>query len=312
MLYPEINPYRQGFLSVSPLHRLYFEESGNPIGQPVVFLHGGPGSGTDGNHRRYFDPQHYRIILFDQRGAGKSVPHASLEENDTFELVKDLEKLKAHLQIDQWIVFGGSWGSLLGMVYALMHPESIKGLILRGIFLCSEEDLNWFYNYGAPQILPDAYEQLLSLVNPNEGIFPSYHKLLNDTDPQIALNAAKIWSSYEAKALKIKFDQEFLERIFDPKKSLSIARIECHYFLNRGFLPSTDWLVSQLNKLNSIPMKIIHGRYDIICPVKNAWLLKKACPNAQLVIVEGAGHAGSEPGIAEALILATNEFKKLR
>ncbi len=312
MLYPELEPFEMGYLNVSTLHSIYYEQSGNPKGIPILFLHGGPGSGTDSNHRRYFDPNHYRIILFDQRGCGKSTPHASTEENTTFHLTDDIEKLRAHLKINRWILFGGSWGSFLALTYAILNPQNVMGLILRGIFFCSKEDLNFFLYEATPKLFPENYEELLSLLNPNENLLDGYHRLLNHPNPIIAIQAAKTWSSYEARSLKIAFDQEFFSRIHDPKKSLSIAKIETHYFLNHAFLPYANWLFDQLNKIDQIPCEIIHGRYDVICPVKNAYMLKKYLPKAKLTIVEEAGHAGSDPKIREALLQATNYFKNLR
>ncbi|NBO24312.1 MAG: prolyl aminopeptidase [Chlamydiae bacterium] len=310
-LFKEIEPYRKGFLKVSQLHNLYYEESGNPEGIPILFLHGGPGSGTDANHRRYFDPQFYRIILFDQRGCGKSTPHAELKENTTFDLCEDIEKIKSHLNISKWVIFGGSWGSLLAICYSIMHKNSVHGLILRGIFLSSDEDLDWFYYSGAPKIFPEAYEHLVALVPPGQKILPAYHQLLNDPDKEVQLQAAKAWSSYEARALKLKFDQSFMHRIFDPHKSLAISKIETHYFIHHCFLPSKTWIFDHLKDLSDLPIKIIHGRYDMVCPVKNALILKEYCPQAEVVIVEDAGHSGSEMGILDELVKATNEFKSL-
>jgi proline iminopeptidase len=312
MLYPEIEPYQIGHLQVSTIHQIYFEESGNPKGQPILFLHGGPGSGTDSNHRRYFDLSHYRIILFDQRGCGKSTPHACIEENTTFDLVDDIEKLRQHLKIDSWIIFGGSWGSLLGLTYAILHPKKTSALILRGIFLCTDDDLNWFFYDGAPKVFPEFYAKLIEVVPQKESILACYQKLLNHPDESICLDAATRWNGYEGRALKMQYDEEFFKRIYDPKISLPIARIECHYFINEGFFKQKDWLLSRLHTLNSIPMKIIHGRYDMVCPIQNAFILKNACPNAELFIVEDAGHASSEPGILKALIESTNSFMNLK
>ena len=309
MLFTEISPYDENFLSVSNIHTIYYEQSGNPEGLPIVFLHGGPGSGTDPNHRRYFDPKFYRIILLDQRGCGKSTPHACIEENTTFDLIEDLDKLRRYLKIEKWVVFGGSWGSLLAMSYAVIYPKTVIGIILRGIFFCSSEEMEWFYYTGAPKVFPESYEQLLSLLEEDEDILKGYHRLINSEDQTVALKASKAWSGYEARALKLKYDPEFSQRVHDPKKSLAIAKIETHYFFNKGFFPDSNWLFDRLNILNSLPIYIVHGRYDMVCPVKNAFTLKKHCPHVILSIIEDAGHAGSEPGILEELIKITNITK---
>lgn len=309
MFYPQIEPFDSGYLKVSPIHELYYEQSGNPMGKPVVFLHGGPGSGVDENHRRYFDPDFYRIILFDQRGAGKSLPSACIVENTTFDLVEDMEKLRRHLNIEKWGIFGGSWGSLLGLAYAIHHFDKVAFLILRGIFLSSKEDLNWFFHTGAPNIFPEEYEKLLKLVKPNHSVIDSYYELLNQQDEKGALEAAISWSHYEIRALKLQFDEEFFSRAHDPKKSLSIAKIETHYFKNLCFLPNPDWLLESVKVLKNIPITIVHGRYDMVCPVKNAFLLKKYLPHAELKIAELAGHAGSEVGNLTLLIQALNSYR---
>ncbi len=308
-LYPEIQPFHTGRLKVSDLHEIYYEECGNPDGAPILFLHGGPGGGITEKHRRYFDPEHYRIVLFDQRGSGKSTPFAELRENTTWDLVQDIERLRLEREIDRWIVFGGSWGSTLGLAYAVTHPECVAGLILRGIFLCREEEIRWFYQHGAHFLFPDAYARYVSVIPENErhDLLHAFHKRLNDPDENVRLEAAKAWSLWEGSALKLVPDTETLDE-FDHI-AVSLARIENHYFVNRAFFESDGWLLDQVKKIRHIPGVIIHGRYDIVCPVKNAFDLHAAWPEAELKIIPDAGHAGSEPGILSALLDATDAFR---
>jgi len=308
--FPFIEPYDRGYLPVSSIHTLYYEQSGNPDGCPIVFLHGGPGSGVDPNHRRYFDPQFYRIILFDQRGAGQSTPHASIEENRTFDLVEDMEKLRVHLNIPKWALFGGSWGSLLALVYAVIHRKRVACMILRGLFLGLESDLNWFFRDGAPHIFPEEFENLSRFTLPGLSLIPSiYHHLVHG-DPTLASSAVSAWCRYEVRALKLQFDEEFLARAQDHQKSIAIARIETHYFAHGCFLPSPDWLIQQLPSIQDLPMTLVHGRYDMVCPVANSWRLHRLLPSSRLMIAELAGHAGSEPGNLALLIDATEYYKQ--
>ncbi len=311
--YPPIEPNKTGFLSVSPEHTLYWEESGNQIGKPVIFLHGGPGSGTEPGHRCFFDPKKYRIILFDQRGCGKSTPHSSLHENSTWHLVADIEKLREHLGIQKWLVFGGSWGSTLSLAYAETHPDRVLGIILRGIFLGRKKELHWFYQFGAHHIFPDSFEQYESLIPPEErgDMIAAYSKRLCSADAAVRMKAAKAWSGWEGSALRLLFDPALFSNFTEDMKADAIARIECHYFLNRCFFKTDNWLIEQIDAIRHLPAVIIHGRYDMICPFESAWDLHKAWPEAELHIIKDAGHAAGELGIADALVRATDKFKDL-
>lgn len=308
--YPPIEPYKTGFFPVSGGHELYWEESGNPKGKPVIFLHGGPGSGTDVGHRCFFNPSLYRIVLMDQRGCGKSRPHSSLHENTTWHLVGDLEELRKHLQIDAWVVFGGSWGSALALAYAETYPSFVLALILRGIFLCRQQELRWFYQFGAHHLFPDAWDPYISFIPLEErhDLIRAYYQRLTSSESTVRKEAAKIWSQWETSALRllpeIKPPRDTAEEHHDD----AIARIECHYFIHHGFFKTDNWLIEHVSSIRHIPAIIIHGRYDIICPLLNAWELSKAWPEAKLEIIPGAGHSSGEPGITDALIRATDHF----
>jgi proline iminopeptidase len=306
-LYPEIKPYRAFDLPVSELHTLYVEECGRADGLPAVFLHGGPGGGCEPYHRRFFDPARYRVVLFDQRGCGRSRPHAELRENDTWRLVADLEALREHLGIERWVVFGGSWGSTLALAYAQAHPERVLGLVLRGIFLCRERDIRWFYQDGASQLFPDLWERFLEPIDPGErdDLVGAYYRRLTGDDEVTRMAAAKAWSLWEAATASLRGNPSIVEHFSDPFVALSLARIECHYFVHGAFL-EPDQLLENAGRLRDIPGYIVHGRYDVICPPEQAWLLHRAWPEAQLELVPDAGHAASEPGIVEALVRATD------
>ena len=308
--YPPIEPFRSGHLQVSPLHAIYWEESGNPHGKPVIFLHGGPGSGTEAGHRSFFDPKKYRIVLMDQRGCGKSRPHSSLVDNTTWHLVEDIEKLRKFLKIDKWVVFGGSWGSTLSLAYAESHPAAVSALILRGIFLGRNKELHWFYQFGAHHIFPDEWEKYIDPIPKDErsDLIQAYYRRLTSEDPAIRKRAASTWSSWEGAALKLIFDPNLFLQFTEDSHADAIARIECHYFVNRCFFKTDNWLIEQVGAIRRIPGVIVHGRYDIICPFESAWELHKAWPQAELEIIKDAGHAASEPGIVDALIQATDRF----
>jgi proline iminopeptidase len=308
-LYPPLEPYRQFTMAVDTPHTLYVEESGNPDGLPVVFLHGGPGAGCVPDHRRLFDPERYRIILFDQRGAGQSRPHAELADNTTQALVGDIETIREHLGIEKWLVFGGSWGSTLGLVYAETHPERVTALIVRGIFLCRPQDIQWFYQHGASRIFPDYWQDYLAPVAEAErtDMVSAYYRLLTDDNPQTRLNAAKAWSIWEGRTLSLSPCNN-AETIFsNPHLALSLARIECHYFMHNSFLDDNQ-ILRDAHRLKSIPGIIVHGRYDIICPIDNAFALHQAWPGAEFRIIDDAGHAVTETGIRDALLQATDDF----
>jgi len=308
--YPPIEPYRTGFLNVDSTHRVYWEESGNPHGKPVIFLHGGPGSGTEASHRCYFDPKGYRIILMDQRGSGKSRPHASLIDNTTWDLVSDIEKLRMHLKIEKWVVFGGSWGSTLSLAYAETHPSHVLGLILRGIFLARKKEIHWFYQFGAHHIFTDEWEKFIDPIPENErgDLLTAYYKQLTPKALAIRKRAASAWTCWEGATLKLIFDPEFYAQFTMDEHADALARIECHYFTNHAFFNSDNWLIEHAKALSKIPGIIIQGRYDIICPFESAWDLHKAWPEAEFVVIKDAGHAASEPGITDALINATDSL----
>ena len=313
-LFPEIENFDEGRLRVSTLHELYYEQSGNPDGKPIVFLHGGPGSGTKPTYRRFFDPDFYRIILFDQRGAGKSTPHAEIRENTTHDLVSDMEKLREHLGLEDWMIFGGSWGSTLAFSYAMSHTDRVKGLILRGIFLCREKEISWYYEEaGANMIFPEEwgkYKAQIPGIQPG-GMVEAYHQLLTNNDEKVQLAAALAWSRWEAATSKLEDDGSLTSKFEDPKLALSFARIENHYFRNRIFLSSDDYLLEKVAKLRGIPTRIVQGRYDMVCPIGTAWEVKKAMNllDEEFRVVT-AGHSALEPGIRSELVQATQDFKK--
>lgn len=312
--FPEIEPYKTGRLKVSDLHEIYFEEVGNPKGSPVLFIHGGPGGGVSPDHRRYYDPNHYRIILFDQRGCGQSTPHAELKENTTWDLIKDIEKLRAHVGIEKWIVFGGSWGSTLSLLYAETHPERVKGLILRGIFLCRKQEIDWFYQDGASHVFPEAWEKYLAAIPKEEhgDLVAAYHKRLTSPDKSTRLAAAKAWSVWEGSTSCLFQEPNFIDDFGDDEFAEAFARIECQYFTNGIWMRNDNQILEDVYKIRHIPCEIVHGRYDMVCPVENAYDLKKAWPEANLRITPDAGHAAKEPGNLAGLVAATEKFKSIR
>lgn len=310
--YPEIAPFKTEFLKVSELHTLYVEQCGNPKGRPVIFLHGGPGGGVNEDHRRFFDPAHYHIVLFDQRGSGQSTPPAELRENSTWDLVADIEKIREHLGISDWIVFGGSWGSTLALAYAETHPNRVKGLILRGIFLCRPSEIKWFYQFGASEIFPDVWESYLNHIPPEErhDLVSAYYKRLTHTDESVRLQAAKIWSKWEAATSRLIVDMKSIEEFDDPTYALQFARIECHYFMNNAFFKGDNHLIENISSIRNIPAVIVQGRYDVVCPARSAWDLHRAWPEAELHIIADAGHAAGEPGIRSKLVEMTDKFRQ--
>ena len=313
VLYPDLQPFNAGRLTVSPIHELYFEESGNPKGKPVVFLHGGPGGGTEGKHRRYFDPAVYRIVLFDQRGCGRSTPFASLEDNTTWHLVSDIEALRVKLGIERWQVFGGSWGSTLALAYAETHPDRVTELVLRGIFLLRQEEIRFFYQDGTSWMFPDAWEDYLHHIPVAErgDLLRAYHTRLTSADPAVQGAAAKVWSVWEGRTSCLIPNAELIARTAGDQFALAFARIESHYFVNGGWLAGERALLAPANieRLRKIPGVIVQGRYDVVCPPKSAWDLHKAWPEADLRIVPDAGHAASELGIVDELVGATDRFR---
>jgi proline iminopeptidase len=312
-LFGEIEPYRTGRLRVSDLHTIYFEECGNPKGKPLVFLHGGPGGGIDPVYRRYFDPRKWRIVLFDQRGCGRSRPHAELRENTTWHLVGDIEKLREHLGIDRWVVFGGSWGSTLSLAYAQSHPKRVKGLALRGIFMLRRSELEWFYQEGASHIFPDAWEHYLEPIPKRErgDLMKAYYKRLTSRNAAVRKRAAKAWSIWEGSTSKLFTDPELVKRFGGGRFAEAFARIECHYFVNGGFFERDDQLLRNVRRIRHIPTVIVQGRYDVVCPMRSAWDLHRAWPEAELIVVPDAGHSMTEPGIRAALISETHRMAAL-
>jgi proline iminopeptidase len=312
-LYPPISPYQTGRLQVSDLHQIYYEQSGNPQGKPVIFLHGGPGGGSLPVYRQYFDPALWRIVLFDQRGCGKSTPHAELRENTTWDLVADIETLRSHLGIDQWVVFGGSWGSTLSLAYGQTHPERCLGLILRGIFLLRQKEIRWFYQEGTSYLFPDAWEEYLKPIPPEErqDLLSAYYKRLTSPDRATRLQAARAWSVWEASTSKLFQDPALINQFDEEEFAAAFARIECHYFVNRGFFETEDQLLRGIDRIRHLPGVIVQGRYDVVCPMISAWELHQAWPEAKFILVPDAGHSMSEPGIRSALIEASDRFAHL-
>jgi len=310
-LYPEIEPFDTGTLPVSALHTIYYEQCGNPNGKPVVFLHGGPGAGCNARSRRFFDPKHYRIVLFDQRGCGRSTPHAELADNTTWHLVQDIEALRAHLGIDRWQVFGGSWGSTLALAYAETHPEHVAELVLRGIFMLRRWELEWFYQHGCDAIYPDAWEAYLKPIPVVErhDLMSAYYRRLTSSDEKIRLDAAKAWSIWEGSTSFLAPSADYVNSTGADQFALAFARIECHYFVHGGFFERDDQLLYNAHKLKKIPAVIVQGRYDVVCPMRSAWDLHRAWPEAELRIVGDAGHSAFEPGITHELISATDRFR---
>ncbi|WP_349359846.1 prolyl aminopeptidase [Stappia sp.] len=313
-LYPVLAPFDAGLLPVSDLHTLHYEQCGNPDGVPVVMLHGGPGGGTTPIMRRFHDPSVYRIVLFDQRGCGRSTPHAELRDNTTWDLVADIERLRTHLGIARWQVFGGSWGSTLALAYAQTHPDRVTALVLRGIFLMRRAELAWFYQEGASWLYPDLFAPYRDFIPEDErgDLIAAYHRRLTCPDEAIQVSAAQRWALWEGATLSVLRDPEREAAFHDPRYAHAFARIEAHYFINGGFLPHDDQLLRDIDRIRDIPGVIVHGRHDVVTPMKNAYDLAEAWPQADLRVVEDAGHAASEPGIAAELVAAGRRFAHLR
>jgi proline iminopeptidase len=310
-LYPPIEPYATQRLSVSGGHQLYLEQVGNPEGIPILFLHGGPGAGCEPYHRRFFDPQAYRVVLFDQRGSGRSTPHAGLQENTTWDLVADIECLRQHLGIERWLLFGGSWGSTLALAYAERHPEQVIGLVLRGIFLCRDEEIAWFYQSGASKVFPDYWHDFTTPIPLAErgDMLNAYHRRLTGENEILRMAAAKAWSVWEGRTASLQPNSAVVDFFSNPHTALSLARIECHYFVNRAFLRPNQ-LLEEASRLAGIPGVIVQGRYDLICPMTSAWELHRAWEESELMVIPDAGHSAAEPGIRSALIETTDRFAR--
>jgi len=310
--YPEISPFEAGRLRVDEIHEIYFEQYGNPHGKPALFLHGGPGGGTTPAQARFWDPARYRIVLFDQRGSGRSTPHACLERNTTWDLVSDIEALRAHLGIARWQVFGGSWGSTLALAYAQTHPQRVTELVLRGIFTLRRRELDWFYqDGGASRLFPDAWEGYLAPIPPEErgDMIQAYYKRLTSTDAAVRVEAAKAWSMWEAMTSMLRPSPEMKASMGRDDFALAFARIECHYFVNGGFFESDSQLLEQVGRIRHIPGVIVQGRYDCVCPIETAWALHRAWPEAEMYIAQTSGHSAFEPEITHHLIGATDRFR---
>ncbi|MGE0615349.1 MAG: prolyl aminopeptidase [Bacteriovoracia bacterium] len=312
-LYPETAPYRTGRLAVGDGHEIYYEECGNPAGKPAVFLHGGPGSGIFPRHRRVFDPERYRIVLFDQRGCGQSTPRGSIEHNTTWHLVSDIEKLREHLGIERWLVFGGSWGSTLALAYAQTHPSSVTEMVMLGIFLLRKREIAWFYQDGASFLFPDAYEEYVKPIPPAErgDLLAAFHRRLGSADARERMEAAKAWTLWEGKTITLLPNPDLVKAFSADEFAATFARMETHYFMNQGFFESEDQLLRGVDKIRHVPATIIHGRYDACCPLETAWLLHKAWPEADFTIVPDAGHAFADAANARAVIKATDLYARL-
>lgn len=310
-LYPPVNARKSGFLGVSDLHKVYWEESGNPDGIPVLGIHGGPGGGSSPEMRRFFDPSIYRIILMDQRGCGQSTPHSELRENDTWSLISDIEQVRTHLNIERWVLFGGSWGSTLSLAYAVTHTERVLGLILRGIFLVTQAEIQWFYQEGASRLFPDAFDRYVTPIPEDErgDLLTAFYRRLTGANHAQRIAAAKAWACWEGETITINGPNSRPKRFDEDDFADAFARIECHYFINKGFFDEDGWLLTQASeKLQNVPGIIVHGRYDVVTPLSSAWALKKAWPKADLHIIPSAGHSSLEPGIVDKLIRATRDF----
>ncbi len=309
-LFPPIEPYDSGYLAVGDGHEIYYEQCGNPRGKPALFVHGGPGAGADASARRFFDPAGYRIVMFDQRGAGRSRPHASLDQNTTWHLVADMESLRQRLGISRWLVFGGSWGSTLALAYAQTHPAAVSELVLRGIFLLRRTELQWFYQYGASMIFPELWRDFLEPIAPEHrhDLLSAYHRLLTGEDIARQLRAARAWSIWEGATSSLWPNPTRAAQFGAPEFALALARIEAHYFVNNGFFSDEDQLLQGVDRIRAVPAVIVHGRYDVVCPIDTAWELHRRWPEAEFKVVIEAGHSAYEPGIAAELVAATDRF----
>jgi proline iminopeptidase len=310
--YPLTEPYQTGHLKVSDLHEIYFEEVGNPNGVPVVFLHGGPGGGILPKYRQYFDPDHYRVVLFDQRGCGNSRPFAELKENTTWDLVEDIEKLRRHLNIEKWIVFGGSWGSTLSLAYAETHPQRVKALALRGIFMCRKQEIDWFYQNGAGKIFPEAFAKYKAHIPASEqhDLVSAYYRRLTSPDQKVQLEAARTWSVWEASTSKLIPDPDMIQHHDEDHFALAFARIECHFFVNHAWMEQDGQLLKNVGKIRHLPCEIVHGRYDVVCPIENAYDLHQAWPESTLHVTL-SGHSATEESIQTLLVQVMERFKEL-
>lgn len=306
-LFREVEPFSFGWLPAGKLHEIYYEECGSPRGKPAVILHGGPGGAVNPTMRRFFDPSKWRMALFDQRGCGRSRPNASLEDNTTWSLIEDIERLREHLGVEKWTVFGGSWGSTLALAYAITHPERVAGLVLRGVFLLTQRELRWFYQDGASMLFPDAWERFLAPIPPEErgDLMAAYHKRLTHPDRRVQAQAANAWSQWEGDTISLRGPDARPPKFNEEDFAIAFARIECHFFANQGFFPHDGWILGNIDKIRHIPTWIVQGRFDVVTPLASAWALHRALPSASFEIVWDAGHASTEPGVIDGLIRAT-------
>ncbi|RAK66490.1 prolyl aminopeptidase [Phenylobacterium kunshanense] len=312
-LFPDNEPFASGYLSTGGPHEIFYEECGNPNGKPCVILHGGPGGAINPTMRRFFDPAKWRMALFDQRGCGKSRPNASLDDNTTWSLIEDIERLREHLGVEKWCVFGGSWGSTLALAYAIKHPERVESLVLRGIFLLTERELRWFYQDGASMLFPDAWQRFCAPIPAEErgDMMAAYHKRLVHPDRRVQAEAAAAWSQWEGDTISIRGPEARPSKFNEIDFAIAFARIECHFFVNGGFFPEHDWIIKNAHRLANIPGWIVQGRFDVVTPMESAWRLKSAWPQARFEVVWDAGHASTEPGIVDALVRATDQALRI-
>ena len=308
VLYPDNEPFASGWLSTGGPHEIYYEECGKPNGKPAVILHGGPGGAINPTMRRFFDPSRWRMTLFDQRGCGRSRPNASLDDNTTWALIEDIERLREHLGVEKWCVFGGSWGSTLALAYAITHPERVTALVLRGIFLVSKRELRWFYQDGASMLFPDAWARFVEPIPASErdDLMAAYHRRLTHPDRRIQARAAAAWSQWEGDTISIRGPEARPAKFNEMDFAVAFARIECHYFVNKGFFPEDGWILNNIAAIQNIPGWIVQGRFDVVTPLESAWKLKTAWPKAHFEVVWDAGHASTEPGIVDGLVRATD------
>lgn len=313
-LYPENEPFSFGWLPTDSVHEVFYEEAGARAGRRCLILHGGPGGAINPTMRRFFDPTRWRMTLFDQRGCGRSRPNASLQDNTTWTLIEDIERLRERLGVEKWTVFGGSWGSTLALAYAATHPERVEALILRGVFLLTRRELRWFYQDGASMLFPDAWERFVAPIPEAErgDLLGAYHRRLIDPDRAVQVEAAQAWSRWEGDTISIRGPEARPAKFNEPDFAVAFARIECHYFANGGFFPHDGWLIEQVDRIRHIPTWIVQGRFDVVTPMESAWKLKTAWPEARLEVVWDAGHASTEPGVIDALVRATDAAYRLR
>ncbi|MFT4252897.1 MAG: prolyl aminopeptidase [Caulobacter sp.] len=307
-LFREVEPFSFGWLSVGGPHEIYYEECGAPRGKPAVILHGGPGGAINPTMRRFFDPSRWRMALFDQRGCGRSRPNASLDDNTTWSLIADIERLREHLGVEKWTVFGGSWGSTLALAYAIKHPDRVEGLVLRGVFLLTEKELAWFYQDGASMLFPDAWERFLAPIPVEErgDLMAAYHKRLVHPDRRVQAEAANAWSQWEGDTISLRGPEARPPKFNEEDFAIAFARIESHFFVNRGFFPEDGWILNNIETIRRIPAWIVQGRFDVVTPLASAWALHRAWPSAHFEIVWDAGHASTEPGVIDGLVRATD------